>query len=465
VFSALLGLVMVGCGKPPSKPFQSSGTQGAAVGGDAEPVIGPDGKPVDNAAGVPMEASLAAFATHVYTPILGPYCAACHHETFAPKPLGAAEGEVAPLPAGIDKAHLAMLARTNFNAFAGVDQTTVVVKMDYHGGGHNCWQSEAKKCYDSMVTAIGAWLKDLEAAGYKPTPVKYPNSTAQVMLSTAVNVTPATDANQYVAGFVASATVAAPFATATNDVDGPIGTYAMAPMGTAVGGNTPNQAQAITFNMDVKAAGTYYVWARVKTAAAANSRFFIGANGATAIQFNPGATTDWKWVQATVVANNVTSPYSFNVAAPAVIPVRVFYRDPGAKINALVITQRRDDFNGEQFSNQFMELKVPLAVPGADGASIIATVWKKTDAENRKSLGVTQLRFDSAVPLRVKNIKPLINGLYFNNHGTYTIVDTVAGGAGADPIIKTGGSTASTWLADMAVDKLSFSFETIEVSK
>jgi hypothetical protein len=70
----------------------------------------------------------------------------------------------------------------------------------------------------------------------------------------------------------------------------------------------------------------------------------------------------------------------------------------------------------------------------------------------------------SPVPLHVKNIKPLINGLFYSNHATYTLVDTVAG---ADkPIISTGAgaSTASVWVTDKSVDKLSFSFEVLEVA-
>ncbi len=444
----VLGLVGA-CGqKAPSRPVRSS---------DAGTILGPDGNPINPTSGVPVAASLTSFQTNVYEPILGPYCSSCHSETFAAKP--GADGS----SPDIERAHTEFLKRTNFNAFAGVDRTLPVSKMDWKTGGHNCWEAEAKKCYDKMSGAINAWLTDLAAAGYKPTPVKYPNTSEQVAFASATPVAIAIDQNNYVAQGVDKATLAAPFAMATDDADGPIKSYATSPDTTAPGGNNANQAQSITFNMDVKAPGTYYVWMRVKTKAAANSRFFIQAGAGAVTPVAPGATTNWKWVQVTTTANNVTTPLSLAVTAAGAQPVKVFYRDPGARINMVVITQRKDDFNGDQFVNEYKEVKVPLKVAGADGAAIVATIWEQTKAEGKKSLGVTGLKIVSSAPLKVKNIKPLINGLFYSNHATYTIVDTVAGGA--QPEIKTGGSTASTWLADIGVDQLSFSFETLEVAK
>jgi hypothetical protein len=45
------------------------------------------------------------------------------------------------------------------------------------------------------------------------------------------------------------------------------------------------------------------------------------------------------------------------------------------------------------------------------------------------------------------------------NYGTYTLVDTVAGGNGERnaQVIRTGGATSSTWLTDIRVDQLKWS--------
>ncbi len=53
------------------------------------------------------------------------------------------------------------------------------------------------------------------------------------------------------------------------------------------------------------------------------------------------------------------------------------------------------------------------------------------------------------------------------NHGTYTLVDTVAGGNGERnaQVIRTGGATSSTWLTDIRVDQLSIGFDALEFSE
>lgn len=461
----LLGLLS-GCGKAPSKPYA-----GTVASGQIDPITGQpisdDGSPAASVSDLPMDASLAAFEAYVYGPILSQYCANCHAETFAPKAheMGP-DGTLVASDDELAKAHSAFLARANFDAFAGVDQTLPVTKMDYKNGGHNCWEAEPKKCYDKMVEAINLWLGELETAGYKPKPVQYPNATEGVMLSTAAPVSVTVDATSYFVGSAEKlAALTAPWQMMKDDVDGPITSYITPAAGTAPAGNAAQAATAQIFNMDIKAAGTYYVWARIKTPAGNMSRFFVGANGANGVVQTPGQTTTWKWVQIMQGNANNRVPMQFTLAAApaAPVPMRVFLGDPGVKINTLVVTSRKDDFNGEQISNQYFDVKVPLKVAGADGAMIVATVWKMTDGEGKKSIGVKELRIESAVPLKVKNIKPLINDLYFSNHGTYTIVDTVAGGS--DPVIKTGGATSSIWLADLEKDKLSFSFEVLEVAK
>jgi hypothetical protein len=330
---------------------------------------------------------------------------------------------------------------------------------------HNCWEAEVSACVASMSEKMNLWLKDLEANGFRPIPVVYPNATSEIAL-TSVTPTPVSVPREYAGSCVDKATLAAPFTMATDDVDGPIKSYASSPMGTARA-NAAVAAQAITFTLDAKVAGTYFIWARVKTLADANNEFFIQANAAAAVAFNPpvNGKDTWKWAQLMGVGNNAAVPVSFAVAAPGPQTIRVLFREGGAKINYLVITTKQD-FNGEIFSNDFQDVVVPLNVAGAPGAKIIANVWEKTAEEGKRSLGVRYLRIESPVPLKIKKIYPLINGIYNTNHGTYTIVDTVAGGPDPEKsIISTGGSTASTWLADLKVDKLSFAFEVLEVAK
>jgi hypothetical protein len=444
--SGFVALGLTGCGKAPSKPSGaiSSGTTGPGA------VIGPDGQPVDALADIPMDVSLASFKANLYEPLLEPYCASCHHTTF--------------VESDIEKAHLAFLSRSDFDKFAGIEQTLPVQKMKQ---AHNCWDGSTKTCVDTMTAQMNLWLKDLEANGYKPKPVVYPNATGDVMLASAAPIT-LTIPPEYAFGGVDTATLAAPFTMATDDVDGAIKAYATTPAGTARANNA-NVAQAITWNMDIKAPGNYFVWARVKTEADTGNEFFFRANNGAATAFIAPVTgkDTWKWAQMFVVQNNnvTTNPFTFNVAAAGTIPVSIIFREATAKINQLVLTTK-PDFNGDQFTRTFMDITVPLTVPGVTDAKIVATVWEQTVEEGKRSLGVKELKIVSPVPLRVKGIYPLINGIYSANHGTYTLVDTVAGGTDpAQQVISTGGSTATTWLADLKVDKLSFAFDVLEVAK
>jgi hypothetical protein len=452
--SSFLAVGLTGCGQAPSKPTGSTPT-GETRGPNGE-VIGPDGNPVAATADIPMEVSLASFKANLYEPLLQPYCANCHATTF--------------VESDVEKAHLAFLDRAGFDKFAGLDQTLPVKKMHE---AHNCWEGSTKACVDLMTSKMELWLKDLEANGYKPKPVVYPNATGEVMLATAAPITLSIPPDYAFSG-INGATLTG-YTMMTDDVDGAITTYATNPAAQR-SNQVPNQANPavpfIAFNLDVKTAGTYFVWARVKTEADTSNELWLspqaGANFASFIAPVTGKDT-WKWAQMFQAANNATTPttnpFTFNVAAPGPIQLRVAQREGAVKINQLVITTK-PDFNGDQFVRTFMDIAVPLKVPGVEGAKIIATVWENTVEEGKRSLGVKELKIESPVPLHVKGIYPLINGIYNSNHGTYTLVDTVAGGPDATKaVISTGGSTASTWLADLKADKISFAFDVIEVAK
>lgn len=443
-----LAVGLAGCGAAPSKPTTGGTPQAGTVLPDGT-VIGPDGQPAP-VANVPMAESLASFEANLYKPLLQPFCASCHGTTFV-------ENDVS-------KAHAAFLTRAGFDKFAGIDQTLPVLKMKQ---SHNCWDGSTKVCVGLMQEKMDLWLKDLEFAGFKPTPVKYPNATDAVALKDNAAIA-LTIPGEYAFAGVDKATLAAPFTMGTDDIDGAIKSYVTSPAGT-VRAAAANNAQSLTFNLDAKVAGTYFVWARVKTEAEASNEFFVRANNGNGLAFIAPVTgkDTWKWAQMMVVANNANTvnPFTFNVAAPGAIPMAVLFREATAKINQLVITTK-PDFNGDQFTNSFKDISVPLKVPGADGAKIVATVWENTTEEGKRSLGVKELKIISPVPLHVKGIYPLINGIFSANHGTFTLVDTTAGGPDATKsVINTGGATSSTWIADITLDKLSFSFDVIEVAK
>ena len=100
-------------------------------------------------------------------------------------------------------------------------------------------------------------------------------------------------------------------------------------------------------------------------------------------------------------------------------------------------------------------------------AKLIATVYGENQGPDEVNVvGIQTLRIESDKPLRVKGIKPLVNGVFSPSNSTYTAVDTVVGGSAnyADQVIETGGANGSIILASWEKDSLSFSFDSIEVA-
>jgi hypothetical protein len=456
VLSSFVAVGLTGCGQAPNKPSGSTPRAVTATDTDGDGIDDATGQPVANVSDIPMDVSLASFKANLYEPILVPYCQECHASTF--------------VDSNIEKAHLTFIDKSKLKNFPGVEASFAVDKMKH---AHNCWEGSTKACVDAMAAKVTLWLKDLEANGFKPTPVTYPNATGDIMLASAAPVTLTIPPDYAFAG-ITGATLTG-YTMATDDVDGAIKNYATSPAA-ARAANAPNAATPavpfITFNLDVKTPGTYFVWARLKTEAATSNELWVSPTAGAAFNSFIAPVTGkdtWKWAQMFQAAANATvptaNPFTFNVAAAGPIQLRVAQREGGVRINQLVVTTQAA-FNGDQFTHSFMDIVVPLKVPGVEGAKIIATVWENTVEEGKRSLGVKELRIDSPVPLHVKGIRPLINGLYNESHNTYTLVDTVAGGPDATKaVISTGGSTASTWIADLKVDKISFSFDLIEVAK
>ncbi|MCX6129471.1 MAG: hypothetical protein NTX25_10470 [Proteobacteria bacterium] len=438
---ALLSLISISCMKSSSKSSRAAGSHAAA-----------EALPQESVGGFPLEASVASFKKNVYSPILEPYCRSCHDKTF--------------VDGNIQAAHKSFLLRVNFDKFTSVDQTPIIAKMRQN---HNCWQAGAKKCVEVMDTAIKLWLADLSTYGFTPSPMMYPNKTKDVAFSSAQKSSVIIDSTQYAGASVQQATLADPFVIGTDDVDGSIASYAMGRAGTPAitDGAGPSSAQFISFNVNVKATGTYRLWARVKTPSDLNNGFFVALNNNSINFFDTPVTGPmlWKWVQFAIPnSSGDPIPIEIPVTTTGGIPLTILFRAPEAKINYVVMTQKMDEFDGEQFSNQFYDVAVELPFPNS---RILAMIWEKTTAEGKKSLGVRELRIESPMRLHVKTIYPLINGVFNQNQSTYTIVDTIAGGSTDrnSQIIRTGGATASTWIADMNTDRLSFAFEVLELAE
>lgn len=454
LLGSFVGVGLTGCGKA-AKPkpvkqtsvYSSEEGTGKAGAISSEPLDRTDLPEAPEADKFPSAPSLTAYKTHVYEPVIATYCIGCHDSTFA--------------AADIEAAHKAFLKRMNFDQFNGIDNSLPVVKMKQ---GHNCWDAKAQTCVTAMSAAIGLWLKDLEANGYVPVKTSFKANSTQVIMQEAAVPVRLPIPIEYVTAGLDSAIVAAPFVK-SEDSDGPIKFSAAAPADTKRL-NAANNAQAITFNLDVKSIGNFYVWIRAKTPAATSKQFFVQlGDGPIVPLIMPVTGNEWKWFQVMRVANNVSSPYAVNIATMGQVSGKVFFSEGGAAIDQFAITSK-DDFNGGLISNQYYEIAVPLNIPGVTGATIIATVWEQTTGLDKKSLGVKQLRVDSPLPLHVKGIYPLFNDEYHQNQNSYKDIDVVAGGPDASKSLLTAPTdSAAIWLVDFTKDKLSFGFDTLEIAK
>ncbi len=257
--------------------------------------------------------------------------------------------------------------------------------------------------------------------------------------------------------------------TLTDDPDGAINSYIMAPPG----GNPRNQGDAAAgtaaFNIDVLTAGTYFAWIRTKMLDADQNEYFLsdGTNTFQAPAETESTGDAWTWKQLELLnQDDVLEPQPLTLAAgPQTITLQE--REGGVKIAYLLITSRTDP-NTEIFNTKLYDVAVDISDLVGTNAKIIATVWEKAQGdEQAKAIGVKELRVESDKPLHIKGIYPLINGDFESYHATYSLVDGTFGGSEvrAEQIIQTGAATGTTWLSDYAADKLSFGFDVLEVAE
>lgn len=440
VFAVFLASLSA-CGRKPRRPGDSS----AFSGGGGEPF--------------PVQASLTAFEEYIYKPYYGSNnCASCH-EVHSIKEDSHAYTVGSLLTGDSNDSGLVFFQAPEFSEL----YTRVLQK-------HNCGSDDCTA--DKVLAAINKWKDAILATGYQIPLPAYPNTSDETELSNAVDVNLSFDEQDVLAMAANSGTGTGGFAVPqTNDVDGKVQSY----LGTPARGNPFNQGDAgaasTVLSSQVNVAGDYFVWVRVKIASADANQMFISAtnNGNNVAAFgnlqralDPTGDETWAWRQLLdgngepIVASLTPGPFQLNLQEET----------GGVNINYVVLSSR-SDANLEQFVTRYRDISIDISSLAGTDAKIVARVWEQSQEEGQsKAVGVSHLRIESAKTLKIKGIKPLVNGLFLKSHATYLYVDTTAGGSElADQIIDTGGATATTLLADFTKDRLSFSFEEIGIAK
>jgi hypothetical protein len=439
---AVLSASFSACGRKPKRP---GGSSAFASGANGEPF--------------PVQASLTAFEEQIYKPYYeSNNCAGCH-EVHKVKEESHAYTVGSLLTGDSNDAGLIFFQAPEFSEL----YTRVLQK-------HNCGSDDCTA--EKVLAAINKWKAAIEATGYEIPLPSYPNTSEQSALSSAVDVNLSFNEQDVVAIAAGSGAGTGGFATPqTNDVDGKVKTY----IGTAARANPFNQgaagAASTVLSSQVNVAGDYYVWMRVKIASAdANQMFVSASNNGNAVgafgnvqrALDPTGDDTWAWRQLMdrdgepLVASLTPGPFELSLQEET----------GGVNVNYVVLSSR-PDANLEQFVTSYKDVSVDISSVAGSKAKIVARIWEQSQEEGQsKAVGVSHLRIESAKPLQVKGIRPLVNGIFIKSHATYLFVDTTAGGSElSDQIIDTGGTTATTFLADITKDLLSFSFEEIGPAK
>ncbi|NRA63783.1 MAG: hypothetical protein HRU19_04830 [Pseudobacteriovorax sp.] len=449
LFSTML--MLTGCSKPP----KISASGGGADNGSGGPG---DAADVEQANGFPT-GSLAMFSSNLYEPVIEQQCKKCHHAETNQN--DTAENAFAYFTDGV---------RANYQK---PEFSSTVEKVL---SGHNCWSGDCVEDSATILAGIEAWFAEMKAAGWVPPSVTYAGgNSATVAFNSGAPYVPEMNPAEYIGGPITMATTANSWATpATDDPDGALAEYVAGTLGQNNNNPANQNAGNAVFTFDVQTPGEYFVWVRTKMIDNDQNQLFVSniTDAANPIDLEFDNDTEvtaeaWGWRQLMITDENDNRvPGTFNLAAgPATI--RLTEREGGVRVNYVILTPKPDP-NLQTFSEKFYDVTTDVSELVGVDAKVIVTLWEKAQAEDQeKIIGIKEMRIESAQPIHVKGIFPVINDFYQNDHATYTQVDGTFGGSDvrADQIIQTGGATATTWRGDYAADSFNLGFELIEVAQ
>ena len=396
------------------------------------PTTGGDG--VDQTA-----VSIQAFAATMH-PITQARCINCHGSFQT------------PLHAVADptQAHNAVIDGFKVN-FDNIPSSRMVLKLSDEA--HNCWSNCADNAAE-MQRSIEDWKAQVDAATGGTTP-----GPAEPSLTTAESRTFMEELdpdNAMGSGDIVieanSASLKAPMVAAAAGAD----TYIHVPNGN--GGNLPNNNNAAGsgyINFDVVSSNNYKVYAYVDAPGNADNSFHIKVNNSNYAEWHIPLTSGFEWREVTTTAN--FNPVNFFIPAGNGNILEIRQREDGTKVSRVVITSdpniNLNDIGSAVESTISFDLSPILGVP--------ATLSVTISEYDMYSYKLSNPTITSNFRIRVKNIKPLINGQYNPQHATYTLIDTATVMSGATVLSP----RALIALKDQGndIDRLSFSFEILEV--
>lgn len=420
-------------------PVKSSKTNLAYKGSEGNPVqTGDDNSSGGNNgtgdSGSGNATSVQAFSQTLH-PITQARCVACHG-SFQ-QPLHAV--------ADPQQAHDSIVDSFKVN-FDNIDASRMVAKL--RDESHNCWSGDCDADADVMAQAIQSW-KDLLADQGQPTTPTTPDTN--LVTSESMTLDQELDPDRAMSTGTlmmeaGSAMLGAPMVLSNN--------YFHVPDNGNINNNPNNNNVGVAyFNFDIGASNVYKVFALVDAPSNSDNSFFVRVNNGAYAEWHIPTTEGFEWREVTTT--NQFNPFDFFIPAGNGHRLEVKQREDGTKLSQIVVT---DDPNiNLNDVNNSLVVTITYDISSLVGSQ--ATFSIDVQEYDAYSYKLTNPTISSTRRIRVKNIKPLINGVFNPQHATYTLIDTTTG-TGTTVLSP----RALLALKDRGVDmdRLSFSFEILQ---
>lgn len=356
-----------------------------------------------------------------------------------------------PLHAVADatQAHDAIINAAKIN-FSNPAQSRMVLKLTE---GHNCW-GDCNANAQEMLDSINDWMYYMQGSGSSNTGGTVEGLITSESETVAMALDPNSNANvgDVMLNMQASMT-AAPMVKAT---EGSI-EYVWVPNGThaQVLANNNNIAGRTSIVAQIPTAGRYKMFGLVRGYGDQDDSFHVRVGSNNYIEWHVGGNTNgFRWVEITNGSGRSAVSYQLNATNYA---IEVREREDGTKLSKILMT---DDLQ--------MSAEDIAGGPEATLRYSLNSLAPGSNAEFRVDISIYDMysyRLSNprvVLPsgtMRVKNVKPLVNGSWNPQHSTYTIVDK-----NVTPNDSSLSGSSLIVLKDQGenVDKLSFSFEILQ---
>ncbi|MDO9183432.1 MAG: hypothetical protein Q7U04_13540 [Bacteriovorax sp.] len=390
--------------------------------------------------GAPRAISLGAFKTTVYS-ITSVRCVNCHGSSQT------------PLHASPD-VNIAYDAVMNSSKVDFTNTANSRLYLKLKNENHNCWSSCDSNASD-MLAQINNWKNATIGTVIDPTNTNVTGKTTKDTITVSEALNPGQAANGDVVTLMAeSASLKTPMVSATENGTSYVWTAANA----GIKNLTSTDAGTATLNFSVPSTDYYKVFMYLNASTTASDSVYAKVVGTEYKDWSIDATTGFQWRELTNTAQKTETEFYLTGAKAYQFEIR--QKEPGLKISKVIFT---NDLNYDPNAMVKVNQKATLTASLSDITGLAAT-YMDIDVEefDLYSYKLTNPRIRTTKDLKIKKLKILVNGSFNPQHSTYFVVDKTV--SKADPIVST---FSMILLKDKGaeLDKLSFSFDIIEVVK